>query len=134
MRVGDGSVLGLIRQGLRAPVAERAKGGKPPTVHRNTLGTPQGGGLSPWLANIYPHWFDHLFQRGEGPGQWAQAQWVRHAGDCVVLARHISPPREGWIEGKLEDWLGLKIHREKTRIIDRRQPDQSPDFLAACRT
>ena len=129
MRGVDGSVLGLIRQGLRAPVVERGQGGKPPTVRRNQQGTPQGGVLSPWLANSYWHWFDHLLMRAEGPGQWAQAQLVRYADDLVGVARYISPRLEGWIEDKLEGWLGLKINREKTRIIDLRQPDESLDFL-----
>jgi RNA-directed DNA polymerase len=51
MRVVDGSVLGLIRQWLRAPVVEPSCDGKPPTVRRNDRGTPQGGVLSPLLAN-----------------------------------------------------------------------------------
>lgn len=77
MRVVDGSGLGLIRQWLKAPVVERASGGKPPTVRRNDRGTPQGGVLSPLLANLYLHWFDHLFYRRDGPAQWAKAKWVR---------------------------------------------------------
>src|SRR3989441_5104627 len=55
MRVVDGSVLGLIRQWLKAPVVEAPRGAKPPTVQRNDRGTPQGGVLSPLLANIYLH-------------------------------------------------------------------------------
>jgi RNA-directed DNA polymerase len=129
MRVVDGSVLGLIVPWLQAPVVEPSKEGKPPTVRRNPPGTPQGGVLSPLLANIYWHWFDHLFLRGDGPAQWAKAQLVRSADDLVVVARFISPQRGGWIEGKLEGWLGLKINRDKTRIIDLRQPGQSLDFL-----
>src|SRR5207248_4023060 len=74
MRVVDGSVLGLIRQWLKAPVVEPPKGTKPPTVQRNDRGTPQGGVLSPLLANIYLHWFDHLFERGDGRAQWAKAK------------------------------------------------------------
>lgn len=77
MRVVDGSVLGLIRQWLKAPVVEPAKEGKPPSVQRNDRGTPQGGVLSPLLANVYLHWFDHLFQRGDGPAQWAKAKLTR---------------------------------------------------------
>jgi RNA-directed DNA polymerase len=129
MRVVDGSVLGLIRQWLNAPVVEPPKDGQPPTVRRNERGTPQGGVLSPLLANVYLHWFDHLFQRRDGPGQWAKAKLVRYADDLVVMARHISPRLRGWIEGKLEGWLGLQINREKTRILDLRQPGQSLDFL-----
>jgi RNA-directed DNA polymerase len=129
MRVVDGAVLGLIRQWLKAPVVEPSGEGQPPTVRRNDRGTPQGGVLSPLLANIYLHWFDHLFQRAEGPAQWAKAKLVRYADDFVVLARYISPQLRGWIEGKLEGWLGLQINREKTRVLDLRQTGQSLDFL-----
>jgi RNA-directed DNA polymerase len=129
MRVVDGSVLGLIKQWLRAPIREPAQGGKPPTVRRNDRGTPQGGVLSPLLANVYLHWFDHLFQRWDGPAQWAKAILVRYADDLVALACYISPQMQGWMEGKLERWLGLQINREKTRIVNLRTPGQSLDFL-----
>jgi RNA-directed DNA polymerase len=129
MRVVDGSVLRLIKQWLKAPVVEPSQEGKPPTVRRNERGTPQGGVLSPLLANIYLHWFDHLFQRADGPAQWAKAKLVRYADDFVVLARYISPQLRGWIEGKLEGWLGLQINREKTRVLDLRETGQSLDFL-----
>jgi len=129
IRVVDGSVLGLIKQWLKAPVVEPSQEGKPPTVRRNERGTPQGGVLSPLLANIYLHWFDHLFQRADGPAQWAKAKLVRYADDFVVLARYISPQLRGWIEGKLEGWLGLQINREKTRVLDLQETGQSLDFL-----
>lgn len=129
MRVVDGSVLGLMRQWLKAPVVEPSQDGKPPTVRRNDRGTPQGGVLSPLLANIYLHWFDHLFQRADGPAQWAKAKLVRYADDFVVLARYISPRLRDWIEGKLEGWLGLQINRDKTRVLDLRHTGQSLDFL-----
>lgn len=129
MRVVDGSVVGLIRQWLQAPVVEPPKSEGPPTVQRKDRGTPQGGVLSPLLANVYLHWFDHLFQRGDGPAQWANAKLVRYADDFVVMARYISPQLRGWIEGKLEGWLDLQINRDKTRIVDLKQPGQSLDFL-----
>ena len=129
MRVVDGSVLGLIRQWLEAPVVEPPQDGKPPTVRRNGRGTPQGGVLSPLLANVYLHWFDKVFHRGDGPAHWAKAKLVRYADDFVILARYISPRLEDWVEGKLEGWLGLEINREKTRVLDLRQPGQSLDFL-----
>lgn len=130
MRVVDGAVIGLIRQWLNAPVEEPPKDkGSPPTVRRNSRGTPQGGVLSPLLANIYLHWFDRAFYRLEGPAQWANAKLVRYADDFVVLARYISPRLKHFIEGKLEGWLGLQINRDKTRTLDLRQPGQSLDFL-----
>jgi len=129
MRVVDGSVLGLIRQWLNAPVVEPPKDGGPPTVRRNEQGTPQGGVLSPLLANVYLHWFDHVFHRTNGPAQWAKAKLIRYADDFVVLARYVSGRLRDWIEGKLEGWLGLQINRDKTRVLDLRQSGQSLDFL-----
>jgi RNA-directed DNA polymerase len=130
MRVVDGSVIGLIRQWLNAPVVEPSQDGRqPPRVGRKGRGTPQGGVLSPLLANLYLHWFDHVFHRPEGPAQWANAKLVRYADDFVVLARYISPQLQRFIEGKLEGWLGLQINRAKTRTLDLRQPGQSLDFL-----
>ena len=129
MRVVDGSVLGLIEQWLNAPVVEPPQDGKPPMVRRNERGTPQGGVLSPLLANVYLHWFDHLFARGDGPAHWAKAKLVRYADDFVVMARRISPKLRDWIEGKLEGWLGLQINREKTRSMNLYDAGQSLDFL-----
>ena len=130
MRVVDGAVLGLIRQWLNAPVMEPPEHkGQPPTIRRNSKGTPQGGVLSPLLANIYLHWFDRVFHRTDGPAHWARAKLVRYADDFVVLARYISPQLRRFIEGKLEGWLGLQLNRDKTRLLDLQQPVQSLDFL-----
>ena len=129
MRVVDGSVLGLIRQWLNAPVVEPPKDGQPSRVKRNERGTPQGGVLSPLLANVYLHWFDYVFERTDGPGQWAKAKLIRYAADFVVLARYQSARLRDWIEGKLEGWLGLQINRDKTRVLDLRESGQSLDFL-----
>jgi RNA-directed DNA polymerase len=130
MRIVDGAVLGLIRQWLNAPVVEPPKDkGQPPTIGRNDKGTPQGGVLSPLLANIYLHWFDRVFHRLDGPTQWAKAKLIRYADDFVVLARYISPQLQHFIESKLEDWLGLRLNREKTRLLNLQLPGQSLDFL-----
>lgn len=129
MRVVDGTVLGLIRQWLNAPVVEPSQDGKPPTMKRNDRGTPQGGVLSPLLANVYLHWFDHLFERADGPSQWARAKLVRYADDFVVMARYIGPRLKEWIEGKLEGWLKLKINRDKTRVVQAAAPREYLDFL-----
>ena len=130
MRVVDGAVLGLIRQWLNAPVEEPpTRDGEPPRVQRNDRGTPQGGVLSPLLANIYLHWFDHVFQRTDGPAGWARAKLTRYADDFVVQAKYVGTRLREWIEGKLEGWLGLKINREKTRVIRVHEPGQSLDFL-----
>lgn len=130
MRVVDSSVLGLIRGWLKAPVVEPAQHtGGPPTVKRHDNGTPQGGVISPLLANIYLHWFDKVFNRPDGPAHWAKAQLVRYADDFVVLARNQGEELVGFIEAKLEGWLGLKINRDKTRIIKLREQGENLDFL-----
>ena len=113
---------------LKVLVVETEKG-KPPTVKRSDKGTPQGGVISPLLANIYLHWFDTVFHRKDGPAQWAKARLVRYCDDFVILARYISPQLEAFIEARIEGWLGLKINREKTRIFDAREPGQTLNFL-----
>ena len=73
------------------------KGGAP-KVSWAKQGTPQGGVISPLLANLYLHWFDTVFYRPGGPARWAKAKLVRYADDLVVLARHQSPALRGWME------------------------------------
>lgn len=114
----------------RAPVVEPpTKDGGPPTIQRNDRGTPQGGVLSPLLANIYLHWFDHVFERKDGPAGWARAKLTRYADDFVVQAKYVGTRLREWIEGRLEGWLGLKINREKTRVVKLHEPGTSLDFL-----
>jgi RNA-directed DNA polymerase len=128
-RVADGSVMKLIRMWLKTPVVEEQEGGKPPKVSRNKTGTPQGGVISPLLSNIYLHWFDKVFYGQNGPGRWANAKLVRYADDFVVLARYQTKRTAQFIESKLEHWMRLEINREKTRIVDLKQPGASLDFL-----
>jgi RNA-directed DNA polymerase len=128
MRVVDRSVLGLIQMWLTAPIVEEKEGRKlPPT--RNDKGTPQGGVISPLLANIYLHWFDRAFHLSNGPAHWAKARLVRYADDFVVMARHQSTALQGWIEGKLEKWLKLEINREKTRVLRLTDEGETLNFL-----
>jgi RNA-directed DNA polymerase len=128
-RIADRSVLKLIRMWLKAVVVEQQEDGGPPKVSRSNKGTPQGGVISPLLSNIYLHQFDTVFHGLRGPAQWAKAKLVRYADDFVVLARHQSTKLIGFIESKLEGWLGLEINRDKTRIVDLKQAGASLDFL-----
>ena len=130
MRVVDRSVLKLIRMWLETPVVEPGGGsGEPDKWSRSKKGTPQGGVISPLLANVYLHWFDKLFHRADGPAHWAKAKLVRYADDFVVLARYQTPKLTGWIEEKIETWLNLEINRDKTRVVDLRKEKASLDFL-----
>ena len=130
MRVVDRSVLNLIRMWLETPVVEPGGGnGEPDKWSRSKQGTPQGGVISPLLANLYLHWFDKLFNRTDGPAVWANAKLVRYADDFVVLARYQGERLQGWIEEKIERWLKLEINRDKTRVVDLREEKASLDFL-----
>ena len=130
-RLSDRHMLKLIRLWLEAPVCEPPQDGTgQPRYHRNDKGTPQGGIISPLLANLYLHWFDHAFHREDGPAHWANAKLVRYADDFVVLARYQGERLVGFIEEKLEQRFGLELNRAKTRGVDlAREPDASLDFL-----
>jgi len=128
MRVTDRSVLQLIQMWLETPVEERDDSGRT-TRTRPKQGTPQGGVISPLLANIYLHWFEKAFHRPEGPASWAKAKIVRYADDFVILARRISPRLVAWIESQLEGRFRLTINRAKTRIVDVKEVGSSLDFL-----
>ena len=112
-RVSDGSVLRLIKQWLRAPVVEEDKAGKR-RVLPNRCGTPQGGVISPLLANLYLNGLDWEINERRGQG----AVMVRYADDFVIL----SP--KGRTEGlrqRLRSWLAerqLKLNEEKTRVVE----------------
>jgi RNA-directed DNA polymerase len=128
MRVVDRSVLRLVRLWLEAVVVEEDEDGKT-QGHRPQQGTPQGGVLSPLLANVYLHWFDKLFHRADGPAHFAKAKLVRYADDFVVLARYQGPRLRAWVEQTLEGWLGLVINRDKTRVVNLGEENSWLDFL-----
>jgi RNA-directed DNA polymerase len=126
-RITDRSVLTLIRMWLEAPVVEAGGSGGSGQRVRNEKGTPQGGVISPLLANLYLHWFDALFHGPQGPARWADAKLVRYADDMVMLAREWTAELSAYVESKLEGKFGLEINREKTRVVDVRK--ESLDFL-----
>lgn len=130
MRVTDSSVLKLIRMWLKAPIVEPPtdKGGNP-TIKRSTKGTPQGGVISPLLSNLYLHWFDKVFFGKGGPGERANDKLIRYADDFVVLMRYRSAQTEEFIKDKLEDWMGLVLNKEKTKVVNLKEKGNSIDFL-----
>lgn len=129
MRIADRSVLRLIRMWLQSKVVEPGGGAGSGGGARRGQGTPQGGVISPLLANIYLHWFDRVFHYSTGPAVWAKARLVRYADDFVVLARYQGDELQRFIEEKLEGWLGLVLNREKTRVVKLREEGSSLDFL-----
>src|ERR1019366_6672979 len=95
------TVLRLIRMWLECPIIETDERGRTHAT-RPMQGVPQGGSLSPLLANLYLHWFEKQFHRSDGPGCWANAKLVRYADGFVVLARYQSRRLIDWVEGLLE--------------------------------
>jgi RNA-directed DNA polymerase len=129
-RIVDGSVLKLIRMWLKAVIVEPGRGpDDPPKVHRSKQGTPQGGVISPLLANLYLHWFDKLFHRSDGPYRWANARLVRYADDFVILAGHIGSRVKQFVEQTLDGRFDLTVNAAKTRTVSLGQSGASLDFL-----
>jgi RNA-directed DNA polymerase len=128
-RIADRAVLKLIRMWLNCAIVEDDdRGGR--KITKPTAGTPQGGVISPLLANIYLHDLDQAFhQDADGPMRIANARLVRYADDFVVLARWMGPRIQKWLEGHLETKLGLTINREKTHVVGLRDGKGSVDFL-----
>ena len=116
-RVADGRVLALVESFLRAGVLEENEGWQP-----TERGTPQGGVISPLLANLYLDPFDHIMVR-------AGWEMVRYADDFVICCRSEAEAQAALAE--VREWVaqaGLVLHPEKTRIVDMREPGGF-DFL-----
>lgn len=116
-RISDRRVLKLCRKWLRAGVME---GG----THRQTVaGTPQGGVISPLLANVYLHALDEAFATGPG-------KLVRYADDFVVLCRSEAEARAAETKArKVLAALGLELHPDKTKVVDLGEGHEGLDFL-----
>lgn len=118
-RIVDGGILRLITQWLKAPIIGEDPHGVKRTVgggKANRLGTPQGGVLSPLLANCYLHELDRTWQRRHRQGQ-RQAHLVRYADDFVVLCRQdVQEPLD--VVRQVVARLGLSLNEAKTQIVD----------------
>jgi len=128
-RIADGPVLGLIRMWLRGEVVETDDQGRK-KIAKCRKGTPQGGVISPLLANIYLHYFDRAFHEDcNGPLRFANARLVRYADDFVVMARHMGGRIRGWVDNQLEQGLGLVVNRDKTSVVRVEKQGESLSFL-----
>ena len=117
-RISDRRMLKLIRKWLRAGVFEAG------SVRESTIGTPQGGVLSPLLANIYLHELDRIWESAcQGIGT-----LVRYADDFVIACKSEEQAKEALKRvHDVMNWLKLTLHPQKTRIVHLRK--QGIDFL-----
>ncbi len=117
-RICDRKLLKLLRAMLRAGVMEQG------AVRRSVSGTPQGGVVSPLLANVYLHRLDRQWQtRGCGV-------LVRYADDLVVMCRTKAEAERALVAlGAVLAELGLELKQAKTRIVQLREGGEGLDFL-----
>jgi group II intron reverse transcriptase/maturase len=119
-RISDRRMLKLIRKFLQAGVL------KDGCVRTATAGTPQGGVISPVLANVYLSTLDRVWRERCGD----IGELVRYADDLVILCRSEGAAREAvrrleWIMGRLH----LRLHPTKTCVVDLRAGRGGFDFL-----
>lgn len=127
-RIADGAILRIIRMWLKAPVVGEDQDGTRRNIgggRANTRGTPQGGVISPLLANLYLHLLDRVWKRQHLQRQLG-ARLVRYADDFVVLCgKGTRQPME--VIQRVFHRLGLRLNEQKTRVVDASQ--EGFDFL-----
>ena len=118
-RVRDGVLLRLIGKWLNAGVMESGR------VSHPEAGSPQGGVISPLLANVYLHYvLDTWFQREVRPRLAGRAYLIRYADDFVIGFTDEKDARRVMdVLPKRFERYGLKIHPEKTRLVRFNKPD-----------
>lgn len=116
----DGPLLGLIKRALKAPVMEPNG-----VLHASRIGCPQGGPLSPILANAYLSILDFWFTKKTS---YRDLVWIRYADDGVVVSRRPLGDLRQRIEHVLSR-MGLKVHPDKTHEVDLGAVGGTIDFL-----
>src|SRR6266581_6011215 len=126
-RIVDGQRLHLIKMWIKAPVEERDENGERRVTggKDKDRGTPQGGVISPALANLY---MNRMLKgwRQTGRGEQYRARIVNYADDFVILSRGKANEALEWTRGVL-DRLGLTLNEQKTSIRNARK--ERFDFL-----
>lgn len=123
-RIADPRVLHLIKLWLKVPIVEEDgsyTGGK-----GNTIGTPQGGVISPLLANIYMNLLDRIINNPQGYFTKRGIRMIRYADDFILMSKHIHQESLLKVHNYL-DRMGLTINTDKSKLINARK--ESFDFL-----
>ena len=124
-RIVDRRMLHLIKMWLTVPVMQREESGSWQNAGRNCKGTPQGGVISPLLANLYMNRF-LKYWRLQGKGEEWRAEIVAYADDFVILRRGHAVEARTWTQ-KVMARIGLTLNEQKTSIRDART--ENFDFL-----
>ena len=126
-RIVDRHVLRLIKLWLQAPVEERGDDGKRRMTggKGSRYGTPQGGVISPLLANLYMNRFLQHWRR-TGQGETYRAHVIAYADDFVILSRGQAAEPLDWTR-QVMTRLGLALNEAKTAVRDARR--ERFDFL-----
>jgi group II intron reverse transcriptase/maturase len=122
-RVRDGVLVRLIGKWLNAGVLENL------ALSRSDAGTPQGGVISPLLANIYLHAvIDEWFVKDVAPRMKGPAHLIRYADDFVMILKREDDARRVFeVLPKRLAKYGLTIHPDKTRLVEFQRPKPSDD-------
>ena len=120
MRISDRKILKLIRKWLKCGIVGEEE------IKENQLGTPQGGVISPLLANIYLHEFDKFWKQQTQ----VKGKLVRYCDDFVILFASREDAELGLelVKAKMAE-LNLELNTEKTKIVDMRYGKEGFDFL-----
>jgi RNA-directed DNA polymerase len=117
-RIADPRILALIKLWLKTPVVE--EDGKYTGGKGHSKGTPQGGVISPLLANIYMNLIDRIVNRPTKNFANQGIKMIRYADDFVLMARHINQEVITRLHNYLER-MQLTINKEKSKLVDARE-------------
>jgi len=119
-RISDRKTLKLIRKWLKCGIIDEGE------LHENETGTPQGGVISPLLANIYLHEFDKFWTQQTT----IRGKLIRYADDFVILFASREDAEKGLelVKEKLRE-LDLQLNAEKTRVVNMHEGKEGFDFL-----
>ncbi len=122
-RISDKNIIHLIKMWLKTPVIEgsRPRGGK-----KNKIGVPQGGVISPLLANIYLSLLNKAVERAGGVFAGNGIKMIRYADDFILAGRRIPEEAKEHLEYLLSR-MKLTLNRDKSRVLNAR--NTTFDFL-----